>query len=190
MLPKNYPLRDFRNFLYLVWAHAIPRDSGKPARPTPLQYDIAYQLVHGPKRMIIEAFRGVGKSWITAAFVVWLLLLDAQKKIMVVSASKDRADSFSAFCKQLINSMPELRHLRADPKKNQHDSLIKFDVGPANPDQSPSVKSVGIFGQLTGSRADVIVADDIEVPSNSYTPMMRERLSELVKEFDAVSTLR
>src|SRR5690606_3976185 len=45
---------------------------------------------------------------------------------------------------------------------------------------------VGITGQLTGSRADVIIADDVETPKNSYTLLLRERLSELVKEFDSV----
>ena len=42
-------------------------------------------------------------------------------------------------------------------------------VKPAVADQSPSVKSVGITGQLTGSRADLIVADDIEVLNNAFT---------------------
>jgi hypothetical protein len=45
---------------------------------------------------------------------------------------------------------------------------------------------VGITGQLTGSRADLIIADDIETPKNSLTQTMRDRLAELVKEFDAV----
>jgi hypothetical protein len=48
------------------------------------------------------------------------------------------------------------------------------------------VKSVGISGQLAGSRADVIVADDIEVPNNSMTQGMRDKLSEAVKKFDAI----
>lgn len=178
MLPENHPLRDFRNFLYMVWLHLnLPN-------PTELQYDIANVLVNGPKRMVIEAFRGVGKSWITSAFVLWLLLNNPQLKIMVVSASKDRSDQFSTFCKQLINDMPVLHHLQ--PSGDQRDSKISFDVGPATPDHSPSVKSVGIFGQLAGSRADVIVADDIEVPNNSFTPQMRHKLAEAVKEFDAI----
>ena len=48
------------------------------------------------------------------------------------------------------------------------------------------MKSVGISGHLAGSRADVIVADDIEVPNNSMTQGMRDKLSEAVKEFDAI----
>lgn len=173
------PLRtDFRNMLWLIWRHLdLPV-------PTPVQYDIAHWLQHGPRRLVIEAFRGVGKSWVTAAFVCWLLYRDPQLKIMVVSASKDRADNFSTFTLRLIHAVPQLRHLIPGP--DQRSSKIAFDVGPATADQSPSVKSVGITGQLTGSRADVIVADDIEVPNNSATQGMRDLLSERVKEFDAV----
>ena len=51
---------------------------------------------------------------------------------------------------------------------------------------APSVKSLGITSQLTGSRADIIIADDIEVPTNSATQAMRDKLSEQIKEFDAI----
>src|SRR5215217_7357612 len=174
----NPVLKDFRNFLFLVWAHLnLPP-------PTDAQYDIAQYLQKGPRRSVIEAFRGVGKSWITSAFVCWLLLNNPQLNIMVVSAAKDRADSFSTFTKRLIAEMPILAHLQ--PRKGQRDSNIAFDVGPARASQSPSVKSVGITGQLTGSRADVIIADDVESLNNAMTVTMRDMLSERIKEFDAV----
>ena len=178
--PKAVPeaLRDFRNFTYLVWQHL-----GLP-EPTPIQYDIAQYLQHSPKRCIIEAFRGVGKSYITAAYVVHQLLLDPQLKFMVVSASKARADDFSTFTQRIIMELPICQHLVA--KEGQRWSKIAFDVAPAKASGSPSVKSVGVTGQLTGSRADIIIADDVEVPNNSMTHMMREKLGETVKEFDAV----
>jgi hypothetical protein len=169
---------DFRYFLFLIWKFLNLPD------PTPLQYDIAAYLQNAPKRCVIQAFRGVGKSWITSAFVVWLLYRDPQLKIMVVSASKDRADNFSIFTKRLIADVPFLQHLV--PRADQRNSIMSFDVAPAQSDHSPSVKSVGITGQLTGSRADIIVADDIEVLNNSATQDARDKLSELVKEFDAI----
>jgi len=171
-------LKDFRNFTYLVWKHL-----GLP-EPTPVQYDIANYLQDSPKRCIIEAFRGVGKSYITAAYVVHQLLLDPQLKFMVVSASKARADDFSTFTQRIIVELPICQHLVA--KDGQRWSKIAFDVAPAKASGSPSVKSVGVTGQLTGSRADIIIADDVEVPNNSMTQMMREKLGETVKEFDAV----
>lgn len=171
-------LTDFRNFLYVTWKHLnLPQ-------PTPVQYDIANYLQNGPRRLVIEAFRGVGKSYITSAFVVHQLLLNPEIKVLVVSASKNRSDDFSTFTQRLINDMPVLHHLK--PREEQRSSKISFDVGPAGPSHSPSVKSVGITGQLAGSRADIIVADDIEIPNNSATQLMREKLGEAVKEFDAI----
>lgn len=169
---------DFKVFLWYLHQHL-----GLP-EPTPLQYNIADFLQYGPKRSIIQAFRGVGKSHITVGFVVWCLLRDAQYKVMVVSASKALADDFSTFVQRLIWEMEGLEYLIPSPDQRQ--SKITFDVGPAIADKSPSVKSVGINGQLTGSRADLIVADDIEVLNNAFTQMARDKLSEQVKEFDAV----
>ena len=170
--------QDFRKFLWIVWTTlTLPN-------PTPIQYDMASYLQLGPRRCVIEAFRGIGKSWITSAYVVWLLYCDPQHKILVVSASKERADAFSTFTKRLINEIDLLQHLRT--KNGQRDSVIAFDVGPSMPDHSPSVKSVGISGQLTGSRANTIIADDVEVTNNSATQTMRDKLSEAIKEFDAV----
>ena len=172
------PLTDFRKFLFVVWDHLnLPK-------PTDVQYDIAKYVQHGPKRSIIEAFRGVGKSWITSAYVVWLLYMNPQLNILVVSASKTRSDDFTTFTLRLLKEIPVLAHLI--PSEDQRQSRISFDVGPAAASHAPSVKSVGVTGQLAGSRADVLIADDIEVPNNSATQGMRDKLSEAVKEFDAI----
>ena len=178
MVSNDHPLSDFRNFLYLVWKHLNLPD------PTPVQYDIAYHLQHGGKRKVIEAFRGVGKSWITSAYACWLLLMNPQEKILVISASKQRADDFSIFTKRLINEMDILKHLA--PRDDQRNSNIAFDVAPSMASHAPSVKSVGITGQITGSRATKIIADDVESANNSATQVQREKLAETVKEFDAV----
>ena len=171
-------LQDFKNFMYLCWKQLNLPD------PTPLQYDIADYMQHGDKRAIVQAFRGCGKSWICSAYVVHQLLLDPSMNILVVSASKTRSDDFSTFTLRLINEMPILQHLQ--PQDHQRQSKISFDVGPASASHAPSVKSLGIASNLTGSRADLIVADDIEVANNSATQLMREKLSEQVKEFDAI----
>ena len=169
----------FPLFVALVW-----KLIGLP-QPTPIQVNISETLQEPPSnRFIIQGFRGVAKSFITCAYVVWLLWRDPQLKIMIVSASKERADANASFIKKIINEVPFLGHLKA--REGQRDTQNLFDVGPARPDHSPSVKSVGITGQLTGSRADIIVADDVEVPGNSFTQVMRDRLFELVKEFDAI----
>ena len=136
--------------------------------------------------MILEGFRGVAKSFITCAYCVWRLWKNPQLKVMVVSASKDRADANAVFIKRIINALPFLSHLIPDPTKGNRDTQNLFDVAPAIPDISPSVKSVGITGQITGSRADLLISDDVEVPGNSGTQIQRDKLSEAVKEYDAI----
>ena len=177
-LPEPFN-EDFRYFLVVVWRHLQLPD------PTPVQLDIAEYMQDGPSRRIVEAFRGVGKSWMAAAYTLWLLRNDPQKKIMVVSASKVRADDFAQFCLRLIREMPLLQCLDPD-RDDQRSASNRFDVRPAIPDQSPSVKSVGVFGQLTGSRADLILADDTEVPNTSWTVSIREKLIACVGEFNAI----
>ena len=171
---------DFKLFLQALWEQLdLPQ-------PTRAQYAIADYLQHGPKRLQIQAFRGVGKSWITGAFVLWTLFKDPEKKIMIISASKERADNMSIFLQKLIIETPWLSHLQ--PKSDDARwSRISFDVL-CSPHQAPSVKSVGITGQLTGSRADLMILDDVEVPGNSMTELMREKLIQLCTEAESILT--
>ena len=170
----------FKLFLQALW------DQLDLPQPTRAQYAIADYLQSGPKRLQIQAFRGVGKSWITGAFVLWTLFNNAEKKIMIISASKERADNMSIFLQKLIIETPWLKHLR--PKSDDARwSRISFDVL-CSPHQAPSVKSVGITGQLTGSRADLMILDDIEVPGNSMTELMREKLLQLCTEAESILT--
>ena len=171
---------DFKLFLQALWNELdLPN-------PTRAQYAIADYLQHGPKRLQIQAFRGVGKSWITGAFVLWTLFINPEKKIMIISASKERADNMSIFLQKLIIETPWLKHLQPKGDDSRW-SRISFDVA-CSPHQAPSVKSVGITGQLTGSRADLMILDDIEVPGNSMTEFMREKLLQLCTEAESILT--
>ena len=172
---------DFKLFLQALWAQLdLPS-------PTRAQYAIADYLQHGPKRLQIQAFRGVGKSWITGAFVLWTLFKDQERKIMIISASKERADNMSIFLQKLIIETPWLNHLR--PKSDDARwARVSFDVNCAHPTKLLQLKSVGITGQLTGSRADLMILDDIEVPGNSMTELMREKLLQLCTEAESILT--
>jgi hypothetical protein len=65
---------DFKIFLQALWSQLdLPS-------PTRAQYAIADYLQHGPKRLQVQAFRGVGKSWITGAFVLWTLFRRRRKE--------------------------------------------------------------------------------------------------------------
>lgn len=171
--------KNFWAFVYIVW-----KSIGLP-NPTPIQIDIAQFLQNPPSdRVIIQGFRGVAKSFLTCAYAVWRLWSDRDLKVLIISASSDRADANARFIKSIINTLPFLEDMKAS--KEQLDTQNLFSVGGAKADISPSVKSVGITGQITGTRADLLISDDVEVPKNSGTQLQRDKLAEAVKEYDAI----
>lgn len=169
---------DFRVFVWFLWRHLKLPD------PTPRQYEIAQYLAKGPRRRMIQAFRGCGKTWLTCAYALWRLYRNPNERVKIVSANEDKAIENAVFIRRLIDEVEQLRFLR--PRGGQRDSVLAFDVGPADANPTPSVSCVGITGQLTGGRATILISDDVEVPKNSMTEKMREHLAELVKEYDAL----
>lgn len=178
MIDEKDLKNDFRLFLQLVWLHLGLKE------PTKLQYEFAKELQNSPDRCVMLGFRSLAKSYITSAYVLWQLYKDCDKKILVVSAGRGRANDFSTFVLELINEIEILNYL--SPKRDDRYSRSSFDVGPAKPSHAPSVKSLSIHGQLTGSKADIIIGDDIESLNNSLTPGKRRIISEVVREFEAI----
>jgi len=171
---------DFKLFVKYVWYLL-----GLP-KPTRVQLLIAEYMADDTKPdRIISAFRGVGKSYLAYAFVVWKLWQDPDLKFLVVSASKDRADNFSVVCQQLIDLVPQLNHLKPTDRDVVW-TKVKWTVAGAQVSGSPSVVSKGITSHITGSRSDYIIADDVESPANAFTVDQREKLRTQVTEFQAI----
>lgn len=177
--PRLKGVDGFKNWLWLCWqALGLPE-------PTPVQYDIADWISNGPRRCVTQAFRGVGKSYITSAYVTWKLLLDPSLNFLVISASKNRSDDFTTFSLKLIEELgPLAHHLR--PREGQRCSKVAFDVGGAPPAHAPSVTSKGVFSSITGARADEVIVDDAASWANSQTQMMRDKLSAATQEYEAI----
>ncbi len=198
--PEWWPIfEDFRNFLYVLWQHL-----GLP-EPTPAQYEIAHRLqygydsvealtlpqevlddlFHSPREDIVRCFRSLGKSYITSGFVTWRLMRNPRdEKILVVSASGSKAKEFVAQTKGVMASLDICKWLLdGDREKGatRRDQADQFDVAYASLSQSYSVAARGITGQITGSRATLLVADDIEIEKNSLTEDARQRILRTVQ---------
>jgi hypothetical protein len=152
--------------------------------PTPLQDRIAELLNENSDRLILQAARGTGKSWLAAIYTTWRLLRNIDEKILVVSASGPKAIEIATFIRRLFEEVPLLQHIK--PNGEGRDSVLSFDVSGCKPAIAPSVAALGITGQLTGRRATLVLGDDVEVPSNSMTELMREKLLQQVSEFEAL----
>lgn len=171
---------DFKLFVLYVW-----KVLGLPS-PTPIQLAIADELQYSDENLILLAFRGVAKSWLTSAYVLWRLWKDRQLEILVVSASSTRSTEFANFVRRVMAEAPLLREMQPDRSKGLRDSILSFDVNGKKPSHAPSVKAVGITGQITGSRADIIIADDVEITNNSYSVEQRKKLLHNVGELTNV----
>lgn len=169
---------NFKNHLYVVFKHInLPS-------PTQIQYAIADELQYGSTDTVIEGFRGVAKSTITGIYASWLLDRDPENcQILNVSANQTEACKFMKFTRNLLDVVPFLNYLRPDLSRNQRDSALQFDVAPAETRIQPSVKALGIFGQLTGNRATDIIADDIETSENCKSQIERDKIESAVTEF-------
>lgn len=173
---------DFKAFLFYVWKYL-----GLP-KPTRVQYEIAEFLQDTKyKKKMIQALRGVGKSWVTSTYVIWRLWNNPQLEVVVISATGTKAGEFTLFCKRLIDEIPLLQPMRPLPKQRSHRwSQYSFDVRAKDPSPSPSMKAVGIFGQITGSRADLVLSDDVEITENSLTVDSRRKLLDKITEYDNI----
>jgi hypothetical protein len=153
---------------------------------TPLQARIATIMNGDDERLILEAARGTGKSYIGAIYTTWRLLRDPDEKILIVSAAAPKAIEIATFIRGLFNRVPLLSHLAPDGKEGRRDSVLAFDVMGCELTIAPSCAVAGIGGQLTGRRATFILSDDVEVPANSATELQREQLLQKVQEYESL----
>jgi len=143
--------------------------------PSRVQYDIADWLQNGPKRLIVRGFRGLAKTWITSAFVVWRLFKEHGTQITLSSASEGLSVDSLHMIREWLDLIPFLQPL-APAGHDRRDAAKKFDVAPApRGDRTPSIRAIGITGALPGGRSHLIIADDVETPENTLTREQRQR---------------
>ena len=164
----------------------LMRELNMAETPTPVQLQISDYLQNGPKRRVIAAFRGCGKSTLSAMYLLWKLYHNPDEKCLIISASMSRSEAMTAWMLQTISRVPWLSHMQPDSHDGRY-SRINFDVGTCrNIEQSPSVRAAGITGQITGSRASTILVDDCETPQTCLTQVQREKLRNSLNELEAI----
>ena len=164
----------------------LMRETNMADHPTPVQLQILDYLENGPKRRTICAFRGCGKSTLSAMYILWRLFQNPEEKVLVVSASMSRAEALTAWLLKTIGDISWLRHMLPDSHDGRY-SRIAFDVGSCKHiEQSPSVRAAGIQGQITGARASLCLIDDCETPTTALTQVQREKLRNALNEMEAI----
>ena len=182
LIPENVPeemVSDFRNHLYASMRYLFG------VAPTDLQYAMADALQSYSTDMQLQAGRGAGKSVLTSILASWFLLRDPNATIMVLSATAQKAVEFISMTRRILDLVPYCNHLA--PKENMIDNAFAFNCGTRlKVGQDSSVFARGITSQITGSHADVVISDDIEIEGNSDTEIQREKLLNRLHELEQI----
>lgn len=182
----------FRNFMWRTW-----KSLGFPP-PTDLHYDMADYLQYGAggrgdqpfntlatdQRLILMAFRGAAKSYVTVTFSLWTLYRNPDLQVLVTSATGGYAKDNAAFAFKMLNTFDWLAWMK--PHSSERQSALSFDIHDCNVAKDSSFTCVGIEGQLTGRRADLVIPDDVETPNTSATENARIELGKRIGEFAAI----
>lgn len=134
--------------------------------------------------LLLLAFRNSGKSTLVGLFAAWLLHRDADLRILILSADHALARKMARNVKRVIERHPLTETLR--PAKADEWAADRFTVTRGAEFRDPSVLARGIGANVTGSRADVVICDDVEVPNTCDTTAKREDLRERLDEIEFI----
>jgi hypothetical protein len=139
------------------------------------------------RRLLVMAFRGCGKSTLTGLYCAWRLALNPDLRVLVLAADEALAAKMVRNIRRLIERHPLTAGLLPPGARDQW-ANDRFTVLRRLELRDPSVLARGIEANITGSRADLIICDDVEVPNTAATPEARARLRERLSELDFVLT--
>jgi hypothetical protein len=175
------PKVSFRQFVWL-WNHC-------QGQTTPeLHLEIAAWLnerwEQGDRRLVLLVFRNAGKSTLVGIFCAWLLLHAPDLRILVLAAEHDLARKMVRNVKRIIERHPLTRILV--PQRADQWAADQFTVRRQLTQRDPSLLARGIAANLTGSRADIVICDDVEVPNTCATPGRRADLRQRLHEIEYI----
>lgn len=134
--------------------------------------------------LLLTAFRNSGKSTLVGLFASWLLADDPERRILVLAADYQLATKMVRTVRRVLERHPLTPHLR--PRVADEWASDRFTVNRRGTHRDPSMLAKGITSNITGSRADIVICDDVEVPNTCDTPAKRRELRERLDEIDFV----
>ncbi|MBR4927825.1 MAG: phage terminase large subunit, partial [Alphaproteobacteria bacterium] len=138
------------------------------------------------KNALLMAFRNSGKSTIIGLFCAYILWKNPNTRILILSADHELAKKMVRNIKRIIEKHPMTAHLK--PTKKEEWASDRFTINRTADLRDPSVLARGLQGNITGSRADLIICDDVEVPKTCDTSAKRNDLRSKLSELDYVLT--
>ncbi len=174
---------DFRVFL-ILWNRVQGQDT--PRIHLRMADWLQGRWVGGDRRLLLMAFRSCGKSTIVGVFATWLLYADPNLRILVLAAEGTLARRMVRNVRRMIERHPLTASLK--PPNADQWAGERFTVLRNLELRDPSMMARGVDANITGSRADIIICDDVEVPNTCDTVEKRRALREILSELDFILT--
>jgi len=176
-------IADFKIFLAL-WNRAQGQET--PAIHFRMADWLESAWENDQRRLLLMAFRSSGKSTIAGLFSAWILYRNPDLRILVLAADLMLARKMVRNVKKTIERHPLTTHLK--PQRADQWGADRFTVQRDLALRDPSMLAKGITTNITGSRADIIICDDVEVPNTCDSAQKRADLRERLAEVDFVLT--
>lgn len=138
----------------------------------------------GSRELLLLAFRDSGKSTLIGLFCAWLLYLDANRRVMVLAADNHLSKKMVRTVKRIVERHPLCQGMK--PAKPELWGAEEFAIVRDKVGRDPSMQAKGITANVTGSHADIVVCDDVEVPNTCGTAEKRSELRERLAEITYV----
>lgn len=172
------------DFLEFVWVWNTRNGQDTPRIHRHIARWLGERRADGDTRLLLMAFRGCGKSTLVGLWCAWMLARDPQLRILVLAADHALATKMVATVRRILLRHPLCRHLL--PGGAGDWAADRFTVRREGALRDPSMAAAGILANITGSRADVIICDDVEVANNCDTAGRRAELRERLAETEFV----
>ncbi len=130
--------------------------------------------MRGDKRLLLMAFRSAGKSTLVGLFCAWLIYRDPNLRILVLAADFTLAKKMVRNVKRIIERHPLTKNMK--PARLDQWASDRFTVKRGRESRDPSMMAKGVSSNITGSRADIVICDDVEVPNTCDSAQKREDL--------------
>ena len=143
---------------------------------------LCHDLYRRQAEGLLLAPRGFGKSCLaTVCFTLWLLLHDRNIRVLIVSSTATKAESFVREIRTHLQSNQTLRHLFGDLVDlscwRQGEMCVK---GRSRSSKEASVTARGCSGAVVGLHFDVHLIDDLVNEDNARTKGQRDKLKDWV----------
>ena len=155
----------------------------RPALPTAAhQREWADIFMHPsrsrPHTLIIAPPGSSKTSWTSKFLPCYLIGKDPSLHIGIVTSTAKRAWKLSLACRDTITEVPEYREVFPHVKPNKSKGWARdqwFVERPRKDDPDPTMTTCGLFGDILGSRLDLLILDDAFDEETAFSDTLRTR---------------